>query len=61
MHYAWGREHQSAGRLERARSEYRRVLQLNPRFGAAAEALDSLGDPEPTDKGVFGRLFRRKG
>lgn len=58
MHYAWGREHQGAGRLEDAAAEFRRALKLDPTFDQAAEALDSIaGQGDRT--GVLGRLFRR--
>jgi tetratricopeptide (TPR) repeat protein len=42
MHYAWGREHQGAGRLDEATAELRRALKLDPRLDLAIEALDEI-------------------
>jgi tetratricopeptide (TPR) repeat protein len=59
MHYAWGREHQQAGRLEEARAEYRRVLDLDPEFAAAERAVAGLPEPKDKPRGLFSRLFRK--
>ena len=59
MHYAWGREHQQAGRHEDAAAEFRRALKLDPTFDDAVEALDAVSAGGEKQAGVFGRLFRR--
>ena len=59
MHYAWGREHQGAGRFEDAAAEFRRALKLDPHFDDAIGALDEVSDAAEKQTGVFGRLFRR--
>jgi hypothetical protein len=62
MHLAKGREHQGAGRLDEARSEYRRALDLDAGFSQARGALAALDDGPGGDKpsgGLFSRLFRK--
>jgi len=54
MHYAWGREHQAAGRLDEARLEYERALRIDPSFEAARRAL------RRARPGFFRRLFGKK-
>jgi hypothetical protein len=58
MHYAWGREHQAAGRLDEAAAELRRALKLDASFDEAVEALEQI-DARAEKPGVLGRLFRR--
>jgi tetratricopeptide (TPR) repeat protein len=58
--YAKGRDHQTAGRLDEARAEYRRALDLDDRFAPARAALADLepqGDRSPGS--LFSRLFRK--
>jgi tetratricopeptide (TPR) repeat protein len=62
MNYAKGREHQVAGRLDEARAEYRRALDLDDSFAPARGALGSLEPAPGGDKpsgGLFSRLFRK--
>jgi tetratricopeptide (TPR) repeat protein len=59
MHHAWGREHQQAGRLEEARAEFRRALDIDPEFDAAQAALTDLPEPKDKARGLFSRLFRK--
>lgn len=62
MHYAWGREHQGAGRFDDAAAELRRALKLDPSFGDAIDAMDEVEAARAAvekQPGVFGRLFRR--
>lgn len=58
MHYAWGCEHQAAGRADAAATELRRALAIDGSFAAAAEALSRL-DAGGERPGLLGRLFRR--
>jgi tetratricopeptide (TPR) repeat protein len=58
LHYAWGLEHEDAGKFDDARREYERALAVDPEFKRAHEALDKL----PGDKkggGFFKKLFGR--
>jgi len=56
MHYAWGCEHQAAGRPGEARSELERALRLDPNFAPAKQALAGL----EVRKGWLRRLFGMK-
>jgi tetratricopeptide (TPR) repeat protein len=58
MHYAWGREHQEAGRPADARLELRRALDLDAAFEPAQRALEALPDDRPRP-GLLSRLFKR--
>jgi tetratricopeptide (TPR) repeat protein len=57
MHYAWGREHQAAGRAEEARAEYNRALAIDAGFEPARAALDSLEGPK--SRGLLSKWFRK--
>lgn len=59
MHHAWGREHQQAGRVEEARAEFRRALDIDPAFAEAHTALAGLPEPKDKSRGLFSRLFRK--
>ncbi len=56
MHYAWGCEHQKAGRPGEARSELERALRLDPDFAPAKQALAGL----EIRRGWLRRLFGMK-
>lgn len=58
MHYAWGCEHQAAGRDDDAAAELRRALAIDHGFEAAQAALSRI-EPESERPGLLGRLFRR--
>ena len=58
MHYAWGKQHEAAGRADDARSEYNRSLTLDPAFAEAQDAVSDL-DEKTKKRGVFSRLFRK--
>jgi tetratricopeptide (TPR) repeat protein len=57
MHYAWGLEHEEAGRLDDARAELERALALDGEFKRAHEALDRL--PGPKKGKFFSKIFGR--
>jgi tetratricopeptide (TPR) repeat protein len=60
MHQAKARELQAGGRLDEARAEYRRALDLDDGFAPARAALAGLepgGDRGPG--GLFSKLFRK--
>lgn len=58
MHYVLGRDHQAANRPKKARAEYERALSLDPDFGRAKTAMETLG-PKTKQRGLFSKLFRK--
>lgn len=55
---AWGLEHLAEGRLEEARRELERALQLEPELDDAKSALARVDAAQPKT-GLFNKLFRK--
>jgi tetratricopeptide (TPR) repeat protein len=58
LHYAIGRQREAEKQPERARTEYRRALELDDTFEEAARAMGRL-PKEAGGGGLFSRLFRK--
>jgi tetratricopeptide (TPR) repeat protein len=58
LHYAIGRQREAASDHERARTEYRRALELDEAFAEARHAMERLPKEAPGG-GLFSRLFRK--
>lgn len=56
LHYSWGREHEANRNIDRATSEYRHALNIDPSFEPAKSAIEKLTDKP---RGLFARLFNR--
>ncbi len=57
MHYAQGRVHQSEGRVDEARAEYKRCLGLDATFGLAHDAMTSLPKEGKKKSSFMSKLF----
>lgn len=58
LHYAIGRQREAASEPDRARTEFRRALELDESFEEARRAMEKLpGDGQ--SRGLFSRLFRK--
>jgi hypothetical protein len=59
LHYAWGLEHFSDGRLDEAQRELERCLTLDPEHADAQGALKKVAEQKKKSGGIFGKLFGR--